>query len=208
MFIELIDNNGTDYLRVMESYSVNEGGSSKRRRRTVRNIGPLSRYEDGKPDYLERLRQSFRDGKPIIESLVDLVEAKPIRRKIKVEYDLENENDCFSYPKNIGYFLLDALYDALGIYDVLNKHKSLTKIEYDLNGLAKLLVFGRVLNPCSKKETFEGRKDYAFDVTSSNKLIEIYRTLDPLDKKADTVQTRMNHKIKKHNRPEYGSLSL
>jgi len=80
-------------------------------------------HKQGKPDYLARLRQSFKDGKPIIESLADLIEGKPVRRRIIVEYDLENEEDCFSDPKNIGYFLLDALYDALGICDVLSKHK-------------------------------------------------------------------------------------
>lgn len=196
MFIELIKNNGTDYLRVMESYRVNEGGNSKCRRRLVRNIGPLSRFDDGKPDYLDRLRQSFRDGKPIIESLTDLAEGKPVRKRIKVEFDLENEDDCFSDPKNIGYFLLDAFYDALGIYDVLNKYKSMSKIEYDLNGITKLLVFGRVLNPDSKAETFNRRKEYVFDITSSDNLAKVYLALDVLNKKADAIQARMNYKIR------------
>ena len=144
MFIELIKNNGTDYLRVMESYCVNEGSGSKSRRRIFRN----------------------------------------------------NEEECFSNPKNIGYFLLDALYDALGIYDVLNKHKSMSKIEYDLNGIAKLLVFGRVLEPNSKFKTFASRKGYAFDVSSSDNLIEVYRSLNALNKKDSAIQTRMNHRIK------------
>lgn len=195
MFIELFKNNGTDYLRVMEGYRVNEGVHSKSRRRLVRNIGPLSRYDDGKPDYLARLRQSFKEGNPMIGSLADLVGRKPVRRRITVEYDLENESDCFSDPKNMGYFLLDALYDALGIGDVLSKHKSMSRIEYDLNGLAKLLVFGRVLNPDSKLETFTGRKGYVFDVTASNRVIEVYRALDALNEKADAIQVRMNYKI-------------
>lgn len=196
MYIDCVKNSGKPYLRVAESYSANENGIRKNRKRTIRNIGPLSRFDDGKPDYLDRLRQSFKEGKPIIESLVDLAEGKPVRRRVIVEYDLENEDDCFCDPKNIGYFLLDAFYDALGIYDVLNKHKSMTRIEYDLNGLAKLLVFGRVLNPDSKLETFKGREGYAFDVTSSDNLIEVYRALDALDEKADAVQARMNYKIK------------
>ncbi|MCR4430792.1 MAG: hypothetical protein NUV45_07230, partial [Tepidanaerobacteraceae bacterium] len=120
MFIECFKNNGIDYLRVMEGYRAEEGSASKCRRRVVRNIGPLSRFDDGKPDYLERLRQSFKEGKPIIESLNDLVENKPIRKRVMIEYDIDNEDDCVCNPKNIGYFLLDGLYDALGIYDVLN----------------------------------------------------------------------------------------
>lgn len=195
MFIECIKNNGIDYLRVMEGYRTNEGCNSKCRRRVVRNIGPLSRYDDGKPDYLARLRQSFREGVPIIESLADLLEGKTVRRRIIVEYDLDNTDHCFCDPKNIGYFLLEALYEGLGIYDVLNKHKSMTKIEYDLNGIAKLLVFGRALYPDSKVETFRERNRYIFDVTSSDNLIEVYRALDCLDEKSEAIQKRMNHKI-------------
>jgi len=76
----------------------------------------------------------------------------------------------------------------LGIYDVLNKYKSQTKIGYDLNGLAKLLVFGRILWPDSKLETFEERDNYLFDVTSSDNLYEIYRALDCLDKVSESIQ--------------------
>lgn len=195
MFIECFKNNGIDYLRVMEGYRIKEGATSKCRRRVVRNIGPLSRFDDGKPDYLKRLRQSFKEGKPIIESLNDLVENKPIRKRIMVEYDIDNEDDCVCDPKNIGYFLLDGLYDALGIYDVLNKHKSQTRIGYDLNGLAKLLIFGRILWPDSKFETFERRDSYLFDVTSSGNSYEIYRALDCLDEESDAIQKRMNTKI-------------
>lgn len=196
MHIVCIKNHGIDYLQVLESYSIKEKGIYKSRKRVVRNIGPLRRYDDGKPDYLTRLRKSFKDEKPIIESLSELFEEKPLSKRVIVEYDLENEDNCFSDLKNIGYFLLDAFYDTLGIYDVLNKYKSMTKIEYDLNGLAKLLVFGRILDPDSKSDTFRERKKYAFDVTSSENIIEIYRVLDALNKNADTIQRRINYKIK------------
>jgi len=83
----------------VEGYRVGEGRESKCRRRVVRNIGPLSRFDDGKPDYLKRLRQSFKEGKPIIESLNDLVENKPIRKRVVVEYDMDNEDDCVCNPK-------------------------------------------------------------------------------------------------------------
>lgn len=66
----------------------------------------------------------------------------------------------------------------------------------DLNGLTKLMVFGRVLNPKSKAGTYEGRKGYAFQVTDCENRIEIYRALDVLNEKADAIQMRMNHKIR------------
>ena len=70
MTIELFKNNGIPYLRLVESRGI-ERRSAKvvQRRKTVLSIGPLSRHDDGRPDYLLRLRQSFRDGKPLLKSL-------------------------------------------------------------------------------------------------------------------------------------------
>ena len=197
MYIDCVKNSGKPYLRVAESYSIKENGIRKNRKRTIRNIGPLSRFDDGKPDFLKRLKQSFIDGHPIIAGLTDLIENKPACKRITIEFDRDMTDDCVSIPKNIGYFLLDGLYDSLGIYDVLNMHKSRCKIEYDLNGLAKLLVFGRTLSPCSKQETWNSRNRYAFDIVRSDQLIEVYRALDVLDNKSEAIQKRMNHKIDK-----------
>ena len=198
MFIECFSNNGVDYLRVMEGYRVRDtNGQSKSKRRIVRNIGPLSRYDDNQPDYLLRLRQSFKDGHPLINELTDLVNDKKPADYIMIRFDRHVSTECICEPKNIGYFFLDGLYDALGIYDVLNKYKSNTKIEYDLNGLTKLLVFGRVFTPDSKCETWNGRNTYVFDVVSSESQIEIYRVLDALDATAKAIQQRMNYKITK-----------
>ena len=196
MFIDCFDNNGVDYLRVMESYRGKDAkGVSASRRRIVRGIGPLSRFDDGLPDYLSRLRQSFKDGKPLIAELSDLVSGGRPNDYIVVRFDRHSDKDCACDPKNIGYFVLDGLYDALGIGDVLAKHKSQTRIGYDLNGLAKLLVFGRALSPDSKSETWNGRGEYAFSVVSSEQRIEIFRALDALDRTAGQIQRRMNYKI-------------
>lgn len=179
----------------MESYSVKENGVFKSRKRVVKNLGPLSRFDDGKPDFLNRLRISFKEGHSLIPELADLAQGHTSNDRVTIQFNKNNNQDCLSDPKNLGYFLLDGLYNALGIYDVLNKHKSMTKIAYDLNGLVKLLVFGRALCPESKLETFKGRNRYAFDVSSSGSLIEVYRALSCLDEKSDAIQKRMNHKI-------------
>lgn len=197
MHIVCSKNHGIDYLQVQESYSVKTNGVLKNRKRVLRNIGPLTKFDDGKPNFLQRLRQSLKDGNPIINSLTDLVAVKPTDKRITVSFDLTDSVACVSDPKNIGYFLLDALYDFLGIYDVLNRHKSDTKLEYDLNGLTKLLVFGRVLAPDSKQGTFNEKDRYVFDLTSSNNLKEIYRALDCLNLVSNSIQKRMNHKISK-----------
>jgi transposase len=195
MHIVCVKNHGIDYLQIQECYSVKINGSVKNRKRVLRNIGPLAKFDDGKPDFLIRLRQSMKNGTPIIESLSDLAGNEPPPRRVSITFDLDNLDACTSNPKNIGYFLLDALYDSLGIYDVLNLHKSKTKLEYDLNGMTRLLTFGRVLNPNSKMGTFNEKNRYLFDVASSDDPIEIYRTMDCLDVAAENIQKRMNHKI-------------
>jgi transposase len=196
MFIDCYPNNGKPYLRVTESYSVVINGERKNRKLTIRNIGPLSRYDDGEPEFLKRLRESFKNGTPIINSLDDLVAEEAQNYKVTAVFDKRDDNMAFSNPKNIGYFLLDSLYDRLGIYDILNLEKSRSKIAYDLNGLSKLLVFGRVLKPDSKSGTWQDKGSYLFDVVSSKKQNEIYWALDVLDKKAESIQKRMNLKVK------------
>jgi transposase len=195
MQIVCTNNNGTKYLQVQESrYEISSDGKARQKKRVVKNLGPLARFDDGQPDFLARLRASFRDGQPILRELDGLAEQMPAP-KIRLELDPGSLTDCICDPKNIGYFLLDALYDALGIYDVLNFYKSRSKIEYDLNGLVKLLVLGRILWPGSKISAFEERERYLFAITQSNEPREIYRALDCIREESDALQKRMNTKI-------------
>jgi transposase len=197
MYIANTRNHGIPYLQVHESYSVIENGKKKQKSKPIKSLGPLSRFDDGQPDYLKRLRKSFKDGDPLIDELKEFVKAdKEFAGRITATFDRDSDADAFSNPKNAGYFILDGLYDALGIYDVLNLQKSRSNIEYDLNGLAKLLVFGRVLDPCSKSATWNKKDRYIFPVTSSGNSIEIFRALDVLDRKAEAIQKRIHLKIK------------
>ena len=197
MFIECVKNNGTKYLRLVDARTCRIDGVPTHQRYVVRNIGPLSRFDDGLPDYIGRLRESFRNGTPIIPLLGEYASGYQSEKKIRFELDVNDDDHCFCQPKNIGYFLLDGLYDALGIGDVLKQYKSNNSIAYDINGLAKLLVFGRALGPDSKLGTFEERNRYAFNVTSSKNLYEVYNTLDGLNDCAEAIQRRMNYKISK-----------
>ncbi len=195
MYIDCVTNNGKPYLRVAQSYTAKVDGVSKTRKRTIMNIGPMARYDDGKPDYLARLKKSFLEGHPLINGLEELAKQKQAKRKVLIEFDRDSDQASMAAPKNIGYFLLDGLYGSLGIYDVLNKHKSQSKIEYDLNGLSRLLVFSRMLWPDSKAEAYRGKDRFIFDVAESDNLAQTYRALDALHERADAIQARMHYKI-------------
>ncbi len=191
MYLDCFKNCGKDYLRIVNNKYSNNNGKVKISRVTIKNLGYLSNYDDGKPNLLERLRQQFKEG-----NLVDLDELNILsENKDKKLIPIEDINLKLN-PKNIGYFFLNAIYNDLGIDTLLNRIKSDTKIEYDLNGLTKLLVFGRILDPQSKKKTFENRDKYLFPITSSDNLNDVYKVLDVLDKNSKKIQNRMNTKIK------------
>ena len=77
MFIDQFMNNGVPYLRLVESRRVTtKNGKLTSVKSVIMNLGPLSRFDDGEPDYLARLRQSYRDGKPIIDALLPYVEKR------------------------------------------------------------------------------------------------------------------------------------
>jgi hypothetical protein len=196
MHIAVTNNNGTRYLRVEEDYSVVRGGRRVRRKRVVKNLGPLSRFDDGMPDYLGRLRESFRAGAPLIGALAELPVAAPVPGVARIAFDRSSDADCFADPKNIGCFVLDALFGELGVRDVLTKLKSAERIASDLVGIARLLVFGRVLEPGSKLATFEGRGGYLEPVTSCDDVNEVYAALGWLDAASGAIQRRMGTKVR------------
>lgn len=70
MFIDLNKNNGKDYLRLVNAVRVtNKDGYKVSKKQVIFNIGPLDRFDDGLPDFIGRLRKSFKAGDPLITSL-------------------------------------------------------------------------------------------------------------------------------------------
>lgn len=188
--IECYKNHGIDYLRICEAIYV--PSLKKQKKQTIKNIGPLSKYDDGKPDFLKRFREQWKSGELEFDGLTY---ASTLKAKSKNTFEFDNEQNYIEL-KNLGFIFLNALFNHLGITEILNRIKSESKIEYDLNGLTKLLVFGRILDPQSKKKTFELRDKYLFPIVNSDEIKEVYRTLDVLAENSKKIQNRMNTKIK------------
>ncbi|MGN0993003.1 MAG: IS1634 family transposase [Bacilli bacterium] len=191
MFLDCFKNTGKPYIRIVEGkYVKKEDGSITIKKNTIKNLGPLSNYDDGKPELLKRLREKFRNGE-----LVNLDELNGIVKQKRETIPLD-EIDFVLDPKNIGYLIINSIYNKLGIDTILNRIKSDSKIEYDLNGLTKLYVINRILNPSSKIKAFENRNKYLFPITSCKSNKEIYKPLDILAEYSNQIQMRMNTKIK------------
>ena len=159
-------------------------------------MGYEEKLDDGKPNFYNRMKEKLKNG----ELKIDGIDPSEFRVRAKLYNNSLHSDSNFDYsyldPKNIGYFFLENIYNELGIADILRRIKSDSKIEYDLNGLTKLFVFGRILNPQSKKKTFKNKDKYLFPVTTHEDEQTIYRSLDVLAENSKKIQNRMNTKIK------------
>ena len=63
MYIEVVKNKGVEYIRLVQSRRIkNLDGKSLPSKKVICTLGKLSKYDDKKPDYVKRLKQSFKDG--------------------------------------------------------------------------------------------------------------------------------------------------
>jgi len=204
MYIAVFKNNGKDYLRLMESYRTKtDEGKIAIRKRIVCNIGPLSKYDDGKPDYLERLRESFRLGKPLISELEGYSKRKNPLEKYTVRLQ-EGDPECVGHPLLYANVFLDKLFDELGLEDFFRSYKGFSKIQYDVLNFVRLLVYGRILNPDSKMATLEQNDDYYMPLLKNFNPYNVYDTLDFIYEHKEKIIRRMNTSLVKkwHRNPE------
>lgn len=196
MYLDRFNCKGKPYLRIVENYTAFENGKKKSKRKTIKNLGYEEKFDDGQPNFYKRMKEKLKNG----EFKIDGIDPNEFRVRAKLYNNslYKNNDNDYSYlnPKNFGYFFLENIYNQLGIADILRRIKSDSKIEYDLNGLTKLLVFERILDPQSKKRTFENKDKFLFPIVDSDDINQIYRTLDVLSENSKKIQNRMNTKIK------------
>lgn len=200
MFIETVKNNGKDYLRLVNSVRVtNKNGYKVSQKKVILNIGPLDRFDDGLPDYMLRLRKSFKAGSPLIASLLpycsDARPAETFRFSM-----VEGSPDCFGHPRLFSHLLLERILEALGLNAFFSSYKGLTKLTYDVYGFAKLLIFGRLLNPASKSATIRQNDDYYEPILGPHNPDNVFDTLDFIFANKDKIIRRMNTSLVKKAR--------
>ena len=197
MFLEIFKNNGRDYLRVGSSSRVkNKLGVKVAKKTIVLNVGVLSKFDDGLPNYFERLRQSFKAGNPLIPELLPYCTKEAPRKKYKFVFD-EGNPDCIGDTKLYCHKFLERIVEELGLREFFSAYKGFTKIEYDLYGFAKLLIFGRLLNPASKIATVRQNDDYYDPILTDFNPDNVYDALDFIAENKDKIIRRMNTNLVK-----------
>ena len=172
-------------------------------KKVLLNIGPLSRFDDGQPDYLERLKGSFKAGDPLIPSLRPYCTQQPPAETFRLIFR-EGSPDCFGHPKLCSHLLLERILEELGLNTFFSSYKGFTKLQYDVYGFAKLLIFGRLLDPASKSATVRQNDNYYEPILGPHNPDNVFDTLDFISDNKDKIIRRMDTNLikKAHRSPQ------
>ena len=114
MHIEQYRSNSRVYLRLVSGKRMKDSlGRPIIGKRIVLSLGALAKHDDGKPDYLRRLRESFAEGRPLIKELEPYVDQAPVR-KWTVTFE-RGDGKCIGEPRRLAPCVLDPVFRALGL---------------------------------------------------------------------------------------------
>lgn len=130
--------------------------------------------------------------------------AREEARKETEKYDAENDDNqpvmVPHYPNRIiekdeerlfqvGYLFLQSIYYDLGINKIVRNIRDRYKFEYDLNEILRNLIYARILEPCSKRSSYD--YVHAFVDAPSYELHDSYRALKVLASEFDFIQSEL-----------------
>lgn len=165
-------------IRVTEGYRDSKTGKVKQK--TIKSFGYLE--DNPNPasfmDEVIKFDLEYKNDKKII---INETKTKPF-------YE-----DTSSDITNFGYKFIESIYDYLRLDEVFNSIDY--KGTHSLNDMFKFLVVQRIMNPDSKRATYQTidnfyKKNYDFS------LYELYRSLDHIAENEDKIQNHLNNVIK------------
>ena len=200
MFLEIANNNGTKYIRICESVRITDKDSNKSvpKKKTIKNIGPVTKFDDGKPDFISRLKASYAAGNPILDVLKPYVNKSVPHEVFNIRL-CEGTDECIAHPKLISNLLFEMLLEKLDISQLIRSYKNHYDVGFDVYGFFKLLLFGRILNPASKWATVKQNAAYAVQIIKGDvQEFNAYKTLDFIYEHRNAIFNRINTSMVRH----------
>lgn len=157
--------NGKTFLSIVKGYR--DPVTKKSRAKSMLKIG-----------YLEDLYDKYDDPIAHFSALAKSMTEKEKFYNAPLEFSF-NKNDVIddkTNRKNLGFLVLSYFYHFLGIDDFWNNRQRTAGVEFNLNHVFQALTFLRILNPSSKKASFESLDNFFFDFDFE--CHDIYRALD------------------------------
>lgn len=178
--VKFADGSIKTHIRVVKSYRPAPGMTP--RQATIKSFGYLEDHPD--PQALLEEVKAFDYEQKIESRQKSILISIPLSRK---------NNDIQNRKFNYGYRYLESIYTQLGIDTFFDRIPF--KGNYRLNDVFEFLVFKRILNPNSKRGTFQEirhfyNKNYGFS------LPQVYRALDHFSDVSIKLQKKLNDQIK------------
>ena len=169
-------------IRVVESYR--PGGGKKAKQRTIKDFGCLEDQADPKA-YMEMVEEFQRRYK---------AEKVPMRIEVNESAKMYGEENR---KYNYGYKFLEAVYEVLEIDRFIEKHIETKKFrgKYSPAKIFKFLVMLRILNPDSKRSSFQMKNNF-YGMETNFDLEDVYRSLDNIAGMETELQRHLNEKVK------------
>lgn len=169
---------------ITKSYTNAQGKSTSK---TIRKLGTLAE--------LSRRLGTDRDGVmawAIEEARIETLKYKSETEDAAILIPF-HPNRPMDYNKkklfNGGYLFLQSVYYGLKMDSICRKIRSRYKFEYDLNAILSDLIYTRVLEPSSKRSSFQAAKQFLEAPTYE--LHDVYRALSVLAKELDFIQAEV-----------------
>ena len=195
-YIECMGPKTQKYLRICKNRAIS--GTRQNQKIVIKNLGPLKKFDDGKPDFLKRFRDQFNTEGIIVDGIeYKNEELLPKKYSFDIPFSPKEPLDSISFKHyNYGYTILDAVLSNLRVSDYLGVYKNRHNTNLDLYGILRLLVLSRILNPDSKLATFEAKNDFFGDPFANiTDVKDVYRALDIFSDLSTSIQGRINTTI-------------
>ena len=169
---------------ITQSYTNAQGKSTSK---TIRKLGTLAE--------LSKCLHTDRDG--VMAWANEQARLETARYKSEKEDALVmvpfHSNKLMDYYKQKlftgGYLFLQSVYYGLKMDSICRKIKSRYKFEYDLNAILSDLIYTRVLEPSSKRASFQAAKQFL--EPPAYELHDVYRALSILAREMDFIQAEV-----------------
>lgn len=177
-------NTGRTYLSIVHGYR--DKNLQKSRSVVIKSLG-----------YLDELEKNYDDPIAYFTEEVKKMEQQRLADNASITFTITKSEQIpvdTTNRKNFGYAALSKIYHELGIHTFFINRQRHTKEEYDANTIMKMLVYSRMLNPSSKKKSYEERERF-FENTDYS-LDDVYRCLTFINNYRDNLQLWINDRIK------------
>lgn len=175
---------GRTYLAIVHNYR--DKTTKTTRTKTIQSLG-----------YLDVLEKDYDD--PIVHFTNVANEMEQARLVDNASYSFSVSKNATleidsTYRKNFGHVVISQIYHELNIHTFLINRQRHSNEKYNANKIMKLLVFGRLLFPASKKKTYENKDRFLDKMDFS--MDDMYRSLTFFNKHKESLQQWLNQQIK------------